>query len=488
MRIHRLVLDDFRGVEHRELVLPERGVVVLEGANEVGKSSTLEALDMLLTEKHSSRKASVLAVKPVHRDAPSAVEAELSTGPYRFTLRKQWHSRPATTLTVHAPRTEQLTGDEAHQRVRDILTETLDQDLWDALRVLQDVSPGARADAALSGSSALAAALDAAAGSAAVDASGDGAQSLHAAAAERAAQFWTATGRPTGRHRTCAEELAVARAEAARAREALDLLSDDADRHAELTADRADVQAELTARAEEATALAELVADLAGRRERLAGARDRAAALARAAADAQAALSVRRREAADLARRTAALDQDVARAAELGPAAEAARAEANAAATAAQEHAAAQEAAAEAADVAHEAVRRATDRAALRRVRRRLAAVAAAADEVRTAAAAPPGCAWTRRPCGRSRPRTTPSAGCAPGPRPSPPASSWRRPPSRSSSTAAPSRPGRWPSTPRPVPSASTSPGSPPCACCPAPTRGRWPTSWTPPRPRCGSC
>ncbi|WP_460624179.1 AAA family ATPase, partial [Kineococcus endophyticus] len=319
MRIHRLVLDDFRGVAHRELVLPERGVVVLEGANEVGKSSTLEALDMLLTEKHSSRKAAVLAVKPVHRDAPSAVEAEISTGPYRFTLRKQWHSRPATTLTVHAPRTEQLTGDEAHQRVRDILTETLDQDLWDALRVLQDASPGAaRADAALSGSSALAAALDAAAGSAPVDASGERAQSLHAAAAERAGQFWTATGRPTGRHRTCAEELAAARTEAARAREALDLLSDDADRHAELTADRADVQAELTVRAEEATALGVVVADLAGRRERLAAARERSSAAARAAAEAQGALAVRRREAADLARRTAALDQDVARAAELG--------------------------------------------------------------------------------------------------------------------------------------------------------------------------
>ncbi|MEW1957107.1 AAA family ATPase [Kineococcus sp. NPDC059986] len=391
MRIHRLVLDDFRGVEHRELVLPEQGVVVLEGANEVGKSSTLEALDMLLTEKHSSRKASVLAVKPVHRDAPSAVEAEISTGPYRFTLRKQWHSRPATTLTVHAPRREQLTGDEAHQRVRDILTETLDQALWDALRVLQDATPGAttgraRDDAALSGSSALAAALDAAAGSAQDGA--DGAQSLYAATADRAAQFWTATGRPTGRHRACAEELALARTEAARAREALDLLADDADRHAEVTADRAEVVQELSARTAEATDLAALVADLAARRDRLVAARERAAAADRAAAGARDALATRRREVADLARRTAALDQDTARAADLGPATEEARTLAAAAAASAQERAAALDAAGEAADTAAQAVRRAVDRAALRSVRRRLAAVTAAADEVRAAQAA----------------------------------------------------------------------------------------------------
>ena len=36
-----------------------------------------------------------------------------------------------------APRREQLTGDEAHERVRAMLAETVDTDLWRAQRVLQ---------------------------------------------------------------------------------------------------------------------------------------------------------------------------------------------------------------------------------------------------------------------------------------------------------------------------------------------------------------
>ncbi|NIZ91226.1 AAA family ATPase, partial [Kineococcus rubinsiae] len=185
MRVHRLRLDNFRGVEHRELRFPDAGVVVLEGANEVGKTSTVDALDLLLTEKHSSKKAAVLAVKPVHRDESSAVEAELSSGPYRFTYRKQWHSRPATTLTVTAPRHEQLTGEPAHARVQEILAETLDEGLWRALRLLQ----GTPLDTtALSGSSALTAALDAAAGTTSAS---DDSETLLGAVEARAAEFLT---------------------------------------------------------------------------------------------------------------------------------------------------------------------------------------------------------------------------------------------------------------------------------------------------------
>ncbi|WP_432561921.1 AAA family ATPase [Kineococcus sp. SYSU DK003] len=383
MRVHRLLLENFRGVEHRELSLPDNGIVVLEGANEIGKSSMLEALDMVLTEKHSSRKAAVLAVKPVHRDAASVVEAEISSGPYRFTVRKQWHSRPATTLSVCAPRAEQLTGDEAHQRVRDILTETLDQHLWNALRMLQNASPDATA---LGGSSALAAALDAAAGSAEPD--GDGAQDLYAAARERSAQFWTGTGRPTGRHRTCAEELAAAREAAGQARQALDLLADDTERHADLTRQRADVQSALEETAERAQALTDLVADLLARRDRLDAVREQAATAEQAAADARSALAARRREADDHARRTAALERDVTRIGALRPAVDEARARATAAATGAEELTAALDSAQESSDRAREALRRSQDRDALGKVRRRLAAVAAAAEEVRTAGAA----------------------------------------------------------------------------------------------------
>jgi hypothetical protein len=374
VRVHRLVLDDFRGVDHRELLLPDNGIVVLEGANEVGKSSMLEALDMLLTEKHTSRKASVLAVKPVHRDAPSRVEAEISTGPYRFTLAKQWHTRPATTLTVHTPRVEQLTGDDAHRRVQEILTETLDANLWDALRVLQNTAPRA-----LGGSSALAAALDAAAGSAPSDGE---AQNLFDAVVDHRATYWTATGKPTGDHRGLAEELDLAREAERRARTALDVVAEDSERHAGLVLDRSRVQARWTEVREQADALTELVADLATRRERLGVAREQAALADRAAQDAATTLAGRRREVTDLSRRTAALDRDEVRAADLRPAVEEARACADEAVTTAEEAAGALERAQQQAEHAREALRHSQDADTLRTLRRRLAAVRAAEEEV----------------------------------------------------------------------------------------------------------
>lgn len=56
MKLHRLVLSNFRGVAHREIEFPDHGVVVVCGANEIGKSSMIEALDLLLEAKDRSTK------------------------------------------------------------------------------------------------------------------------------------------------------------------------------------------------------------------------------------------------------------------------------------------------------------------------------------------------------------------------------------------------------------------------------------------------
>ena len=161
MRLHRLRLKDFRGTVERELVFPTSGVIVVEGANEVGKTSLVDALDLLLTEKDTSTKTAVRSVKPVGRDSGSEVEAEISTGQYRFTYRKRWHRSTETVLTIVQPRREQLTGVPAHERVKQMLAETLDDGLWKALRMMQ-AAP--LSEVPLSGSGALTAALDAAAG------------------------------------------------------------------------------------------------------------------------------------------------------------------------------------------------------------------------------------------------------------------------------------------------------------------------------------
>jgi predicted ATP-dependent endonuclease of OLD family len=84
-------LRNYRGIAQRDIELPENGVVVISGANEIGKSSMIEALDLLLDAKDRSTKREVKQVKPTHADEGSEVTAEISTGPYRFVYFKRFH-------------------------------------------------------------------------------------------------------------------------------------------------------------------------------------------------------------------------------------------------------------------------------------------------------------------------------------------------------------------------------------------------------------
>ena len=49
MRLHRISLRNYRGVEESDVQFAETGVTIVEGRNEVGKSSLAEALDLLLS-------------------------------------------------------------------------------------------------------------------------------------------------------------------------------------------------------------------------------------------------------------------------------------------------------------------------------------------------------------------------------------------------------------------------------------------------------
>lgn len=160
MILHRIRLAHYRGVEAREVAFGP-GVTIVEGPNEVGKSSLIEALGIVFEFKDDSKAGPVKAIAPVHRDESPEIEVELTTGPYRFVYRKRYGRGARTELEVAQPRAESLTGREAHERVERILAETLDRALWDALQVVQ----GAKLEqATLRDSRALQRALDAAAG------------------------------------------------------------------------------------------------------------------------------------------------------------------------------------------------------------------------------------------------------------------------------------------------------------------------------------
>lgn len=206
MRIHRLLVRNFRGLESCEIDLPTDGVTIVEGGNEVGKTSLAEAMNLVFAYADNSKSASIRDVQPVHRDVGPEVEVELSTGPYRLVYAKRWLRRPATTLTISAPSREQLTGREAHDRVNQILDATLDRDLWNVLRLEQggDLSQSGFVLPSLSR------ALEATVGA---DLTGADQDDLWDRIVAERDHYWTPTGRPSAERTRLAERVDAAGAE-----------------------------------------------------------------------------------------------------------------------------------------------------------------------------------------------------------------------------------------------------------------------------------
>jgi len=190
VRILRVKLKSYRGVAEREVRIAPSGVTVIQGPNEIGKSSLAEAIDVVFHHLDSSSKAAVKALKPVHADEGAEVEVDVECGKYAFTLFKRFHKRPSTRLDVSRPRPESLTGREAHERAQAILGESIDLELWAALRVQQGA--GVK-QADLKDKRALALALDMAAGSSGV---GDREESLYDLARKEFERYFTETGKP----------------------------------------------------------------------------------------------------------------------------------------------------------------------------------------------------------------------------------------------------------------------------------------------------
>ena len=236
MKLHRLVLKNYRGIDYREIDFPDHGVVVVSGANEIGKSSMVEALDLLLDSKDRSTRKEVKQVKPTHADVGSEITAEISAGAYRFIYHKRFHKKPETQLTVLEPRREQHSGDEAHDRVQAMLAETVDTELWRAQRVLQAASTDA---VNLSGCDALTRALDVAAGDAAA-LSGTEPLLIERIDSEYA-RYFTPTGRPTGEWTTAIKVLEAANQEVERCAAAVAEVDDRVQRHAALTVELAEL-------------------------------------------------------------------------------------------------------------------------------------------------------------------------------------------------------------------------------------------------------
>lgn len=190
MRILRLRVANFRGIEARTIEFARTGITVIEGPNESGKTSLLHALDLVFEYPAESKHTDVLASKPIGQDVSTEIEVDAVAGPYEFRLMKRFHAKRVTELHVRLPAVEEHTSREAHDRLRQILATSVDLLLWRALRIVQGAALEIP-ELALKPS--LSEALNRAAGGAAA---GAREKSLLDAVEEEYQRYFTQTGQP----------------------------------------------------------------------------------------------------------------------------------------------------------------------------------------------------------------------------------------------------------------------------------------------------
>jgi energy-coupling factor transporter ATP-binding protein EcfA2 len=142
LTVHSLTLDHVAGVDHARLELPETGVVVIHGPNEMGKTTLLTAFRLLLSDVPvGSRARKVKELKSASQDVASTVSADLTVGDHRLTVTKSFNKGSgACELVVTAPRRENLTGRQAAERFSSLLSDEVDTGLLDALTIDQGES------------------------------------------------------------------------------------------------------------------------------------------------------------------------------------------------------------------------------------------------------------------------------------------------------------------------------------------------------------
>ncbi|WP_099297318.1 AAA family ATPase [Corynebacterium dentalis] len=140
--LHSLTLKNVAGVDAARIELAERGVSVIYGPNEAGKTTLLKAFETLLRDiKVGSSAKAVQWMYPRQADVSPEISAEMTVGDYELRVTKMYKQRAGqATLQVSAPQVENLTGRQAEERLQEILSEGMDRTLRDALTIRQGES------------------------------------------------------------------------------------------------------------------------------------------------------------------------------------------------------------------------------------------------------------------------------------------------------------------------------------------------------------
>jgi AAA domain len=280
MYLNRILLENYRGVRRSEVAFKPTGVTVVHGPNEIGKSSLIEALDLMLRFPATTSRQEVQVVRPKGRAEDPVTEIEISAGEYRLRYRKLWRKNSGKTelhILEPAAKRDQFVNNEAQAKFEQLLAECdVDLELWKLLRVSQDKPLGRESREEPLGQPtnfvvrpAVAAALGA---GAKLDAPGTAEGSMSTAFSRPQERLFTAvekaylcyytpkTGEPTREYSDAAKELTEATAKEGEAKQALVVAQDTLAEHER-------IKSELRALEEE---LAELSSDIEAREQRLA--------------------------------------------------------------------------------------------------------------------------------------------------------------------------------------------------------------------------
>ena len=264
MRIHSVVIDNFRAIEHLEMDdLPETGVIIIEGNNEAGKSTILDAITLVLRWPAKSKRQEVKACAPAGRDEGPEVALTATVGQTTFRIRKRWLKKPVSELSVTAPTRAQYTGEEAEAQLEAILSANLDRELAELLFLRQgELEAGAQA----AGVSSISTALQAASGAEAVGE--EDTELMAAVEKEYRRYFQPKTGKPKADYQALFAAVESAREAAEGAKQQVGALAGYVDEHARRQEEIRRVDAELPGAEEEAVELARAAGEAAQLRDK----------------------------------------------------------------------------------------------------------------------------------------------------------------------------------------------------------------------------
>ncbi len=142
MIFHRLAVSHFKGIKSVEITFAPKGITLIEGPNEIGKSSLVHALTTLFEQSFKRNRNTLKHLIPNDDSGTPEILLEAQSSEYRFIYRKKYIDNKNAELIVLEPHPERFIDIQAQEQFERILNATLDRSLWKALMLQQGSAVG----------------------------------------------------------------------------------------------------------------------------------------------------------------------------------------------------------------------------------------------------------------------------------------------------------------------------------------------------------